>query len=187
MKAAIFRGGDIVVDDGAGAGAGGGAGAGQDAGLRHLRLGPARRQARPSHGRAVAKRMPGRMPMDLVARRRVRPRVLLRGARLRSEDRAQAEARHAGLLHAGDARGRRRRKGMGYSNDLSRRLCRADGAGGAADAGSAERPVDRACRAHRAAGRRRPCGREGGAARATRRRWSWAAARSASPSSRRCA
>ena len=53
MRAAIFRNGEIVVDTMPEPKPARRAGAGQDAGLRHLRLRPARAQARPSHGRNV--------------------------------------------------------------------------------------------------------------------------------------
>ena len=78
MRAAIFRNGEIVVDTHARAEARRRAGAGQDARLRHLRLRPARAQARPSHGRdgEVFSRPQADGPLP---RRRVRPRVLLRG------------------------------------------------------------------------------------------------------------
>ena len=66
-------------------------GAGQDAGLRHLRLRPARAPARPRMVE-MAKR-PGRNADGSVARRRVRPRILLRDPRLWPRHRSASSSR----------------------------------------------------------------------------------------------
>ena len=87
MKAAIFRGGDIVV----GTMPEPVPAAGQVL-VKTLACGICGSDlhaAKHAHRMvAMSKRIPGRVPMDLVARRRVRPRVLLRGAGLRARHRA---------------------------------------------------------------------------------------------------
>ena len=184
MKAAIFRGGDIVVDTLARAGAGARPGPGQDAGLRHLRLGPACRQACPSHGRRDQAH-PGPRADGPVARRRVRPRILLRGAGLRARHRAQGEARRARLRHAADDGSRRARRAWATPTPMSaampsrccwpRRCC--------SKCPTACRPtMPRSPSRWRSACMRSRRARS----RATRRRWSWAAGRSGSPSSPPC-
>ena len=108
----------------------------------------------------LAKHIPRPQADGSVARHRVRPRVLLRGAGLRPGHGAQAEARHKSVFAAGaaDAGGHR---GHRLFQRQCRRLCRAHAAQRALAAGSAERTVGRACRADRAARGRRPRGGEG--------------------------
>ena len=103
MRAAIFRGGDIVVDTMPEPVPGPG-----QVLVKTLACGICGSDlhaAKHAHRMVAVSQAHSRPGADgSVARRRVRPRILLRGARLRPEDRAHAEARHAGLRHAADAR-----------------------------------------------------------------------------------
>ena len=184
MKAAIFRGGDIVVDT-----------LPEPVPARGQVLvktlacgicGSDLHAAKHAHRMvAVTRRIPGRVPMDLsrdvVFGHEFCCEVLDYGPD--TERKVKPGARVCAMPLMMEADGP---QGHGLLQHLCRRLCRADAARRAAAARSAQRPADRACRAHRAAGGGRARGREGRRSRATRRRWSWAAGRSGSPSSPPC-
>ena len=139
MRAAVFRKGSIVVDTLPDPVPVEGPGAGAHARLRHLRLRPACREAHaPVRQPGEARRQP--LGDGCRPRRRLRPRVLLRGGGVRPGHAGAPGARHAGLLDADDPGGRDR-AGHRLFQRHRRRLCPVHAAGRPDAAAGAERPA----------------------------------------------